>query len=704
LLPAPLTRLIGREAEVALLRARLQDGDARLMTLTGAGGTGKTRLAIAVAAGMRDAFPGGVYFVDLAPLTDPALVVPTVAATLGVREAAGQPPIATLATALAPGRLLLVLDNCERLLGAASDITALLAACPDVTVFATSRKPFRVRGEHEFPLLPLPLPAADRELSAQELAQVPAVALFLERATAVQPDIALTADTAAAVAAICHRLDGLPLAIELAAARVKVLPPAALLARLEPRLPLLTGGGGDRPARQRTMRATIAWSHDLLAPEEQVLFRRLAVFAGGFTLEAAEAVAAPDRHLSVLEGVGALVEQSLLRRTPGRDDSPRFRMLETVREYGLELLTLAGETAEVRARHAHHFLRLAEGPPHAEPLSTTARIHESLRRLPHIAPELDNVRLALAWFDKRGETDALGRLSAALHGLWIGRGLHHEGLGWAARALERSGHAPTVARVRAVDAASRLALFQGDYARAADFVGQSLTLARELGDPLEIGQALTNLGLLSYRRGEYGHAEEVLDEACRLLRGLDTCSPDVVVATGRALLILGDTALVQERFDRAERRLEESVALFHDGRHSFGLSDAQAGLGAVRYCTGNYGAAAALYAESFNRARDLGYPLMVASSLIGLAGVAAEVGRPEEGARLLGAAEGIATAIGAPGYPRDRPVRDRVLAALRSALGEDRLSAELEAGHVLSLERAAAEARNVARAMSGAAH
>ena len=264
------------------------------MTLTGPGGTGKTRLALEVGAEALDRYPDGVFFVDLSPLTDPALVVPTIAATLGVREVVGQPLLQTLSGFLADKRLLLLLDNCERVLAAAPDVAALLAASPTVSILATSRASLHIRGEREFPLLPLPLPAADRLPPLEELAQVPAVALFVELASASRPDFALTAENAAAVAAICRRLDGLPLAIELAAARVKVLPPAALLARLEQRLPLLTGGGRDLPARQRTMRDAIAWSYDLLAPEEQALFRRLAVFAGGFTLDAAEAVAGAE--------------------------------------------------------------------------------------------------------------------------------------------------------------------------------------------------------------------------------------------------------------------------------------------------------------------------------------------------------------------------------------------------------------------------
>ena len=374
---------------------------ARLVTLTGPGGTGKTRLALEIGAEALDRYPDGVFFVDLSPLTDPALVVPTIAATLGVREVVGQPLLETLSGFLTDKRLLLLLDNCERVLAAAPDVAALLAASPTVSILATSRAALHIRGEREFPLLPLPLPAADRLPPLEELAQVPAVALFVELAAASQPDFALTADNAAAVAAICRRLDGLPLAIELAAARMKVLPPAALLARLEQRLPLLTGGGRDLPARQRTMRDAIAWSYDLLAPEEQALFRRLAVFAGGFTLDAAEAVAAPGAALPVLDGVVALVEQSLLRQMPGLDDEPRYQMLETVREFGLERLAAAGEADEVRQRHARHFLMLAERRVHG------MQLFMDLESLTRVAPEQDNVRLALAWFDDHGEIDGV---------------------------------------------------------------------------------------------------------------------------------------------------------------------------------------------------------------------------------------------------------------------------------------------------------
>jgi predicted ATPase/DNA-binding XRE family transcriptional regulator len=353
-LPVPLTRLVGREAELAALRAALLDDDVRWLSLTGPGGVGKTRLAIAVAAGLQQAFPDGTVFVDLSSLSDPDLVASTIAAALGVRGVARQTVLEALMAFVADKRLLLVLDNCERLLAAAPDLVALLEICPHLTIFSTSREPFRVRGEQQVPLAPLPLPQGDRP-PLGELTQSPAVALFVERATAIQPDFALSDANAVAVAAICQRLDGLPLAIELAAARVKTLPPEALWGRLERRLPLLTGGGRDLPARQRTMRDAIAWSYDLLSSQEQAFFRYLSVFAGGFTLRAAENVApslwqvareAASDTLATLDLVGSLVEKSLLEAVPdpaaGDGEEKRFRMLEIVREFGLEQLALAG--------------------------------------------------------------------------------------------------------------------------------------------------------------------------------------------------------------------------------------------------------------------------------------------------------------------------------------------------------------------------
>ncbi|MDP9368914.1 MAG: NB-ARC domain-containing protein, partial [Chloroflexota bacterium] len=359
-LPAPLTSFVGREREVELVTALLCRGDVRLVTLTGPGGTGKTRLALRLGEDLAGYFGDGVVFVPLAAVTDPDLVLPTVAGVLGVRPAGDQPLTDLLAVTLQDRHLLLVLDNFEQVVEAAPLVTALLAACPRLTVLVTSRVRLQVSGEQAFPVPPFALPAPG-EGTVSCLEAVEAVRLFVARARAAKPDFALTEENGTIVAEVCRRLDGLPLAIELAAARIAHLPPAALLARLERRLPLLTGGARDLPARQRTIRNTIAWSHDLLVPEEQVLFRRLAVFVGGFTLAAAEAVASTsdDLGLDVFNGVCSLADKSLLREEDGPGGEPRYLMLETIREFELEQLAAAGEEAAIRDRHAAFFADLA---------------------------------------------------------------------------------------------------------------------------------------------------------------------------------------------------------------------------------------------------------------------------------------------------------------------------------------------------------
>jgi predicted ATPase/transcriptional regulator with XRE-family HTH domain len=493
-LPAPLTSLIGREQEFSALTDLLTQPDVRLVTVTGPGGTGKTRLALDVATHLRGTFRDGVLFVDLAPLREAQFVLPTLASTLGVRERAGQPLLETLSRFLAPKQLLLLLDNCEQVLEAAPDIAALLATSPQLSVLATSRATLLVRGERIFPVPPLPLPAWGRRTAFDELAHVPAVALFLERATASAPTFALTSDNAVAVAAICQRLDGLPLAIELAAAWIRVLAPGALLDRLEQRLLLLTGGSRDLPARQRTMRDTIAWSYELLAPPQQTLFRHLAVFAGGSTLDAAEAVCAGTDGLDVLTDLELLVASSLVQIGAQSGGERRFGMLETVREFGMEQLSHHGELDEASRRHAEYFLALGQAGGAA---LSGASPGEWVTRL---EAEQANIRAALSWLRDRGERAAGLRLAAALGGFWRLRSAITEGRGWLETflaqdgATEASSEESSADRIAALRWAGEIAGLSGDPAAAEARLSESLALARTVGDKRGVAAALGAIG------------------------------------------------------------------------------------------------------------------------------------------------------------------------------------------------------------------
>jgi predicted ATPase/class 3 adenylate cyclase len=505
-LPRQPTPLVGREREVGAVAELLCSESVQLVTLTGPGGVGKTRLGLQAAADLLEAFPDGAFFVELAPLTDPALVPSTVARVLGVKVEAGEPAVGALEDFLRDRRLLLLLDNVEHLLPAASLVSDLLRACPRLKVLATSRTPLRLRGEREFVIAPLALPVPQPRPDLTALEQNSAVRLFVARAQEVKADFALTPDNAAAIAETVRRLDGLPLALELAAARLRILTPAALLARLDRRLPLLTGGSQDLPERQKTLRDTIAWSVDLLPDDQQVLLRRLAVFAGGATLEAVEAVCAGAGDGDALDGMTGLVEQSLVRQQEERDDEPRFTMLETIREFALEQLRDSGEERIIREAQAAWSLSLAEQAESA--LSGP----EEVDWLARLDAERDNLRGALEWAADAGEPELALKLSIALWPVWTRQGQVMEGQRWLERTLAKSG-ASDAARAEALYRLGNSAIDLSDYARARSFYEASLELCRAAGDKRGMARALTGLGIVAADTGAFAEARARYQEA-----------------------------------------------------------------------------------------------------------------------------------------------------------------------------------------------
>jgi predicted ATPase/transcriptional regulator with XRE-family HTH domain len=604
-LPLQLTPLVGREAEVKALYALLRQPEVRLVTLTGAGGIGKTRLALRVATDLRADFDDGVYFVSLAALDEPALVASTIAQTLGLKETEHRSLIDLVQIVLRDKRLLLLLDNFERLLPAAPQMANLLAHCPQLTILVTSRAMLHIQGEYMFPVPPLALPDLEPLPAPESLAQYPAVALFVQRAQEVKPGFQLRDSNAQAIAEICVRLDGLPLSLELAAARSKVLSPKELLARLTHRLEVLTGGPQDLPERQQTLRNTILWSYQLLDTQEQRLFRRLSVFAGGCTLQAVEATCtALDRSENagrILENVISLLDKSLLQAIQQEGKESRLVMLETIREYGLEALVSSGQMEMIRQAHAIYYLQVAEEAGRELGGSQAAVALERLEG------ELDNLRAAMRWSLEREEMrlsiEIALRLGAALWQLWRVRGLFSEGRTFLEQALAKSKGIEAPIRVRALMAAASLADSQDDTDRAEALCKESLALCRELGDTGGIAVSLRLLGTIAHRRNNLVEAYALTEEALALFR-------EVGDKDGIAWSLADSAHRVshQGEYARGIALHEEALALWREVGHKDRIAQSHICLAEMLFISqGDPARVHALLEEGLALARELGY-------------------------------------------------------------------------------------------------
>ena len=675
-LPAQTTPLVGRDDDVAAVVEMLHRSDVRLVTLTGPGGIGKTRLALRIAEDLEEEYEHGVRLVALAALEDPALVAPTIAFSLGVRESAGSSPFESLKGYLRDQRLLLVLDSFERVAAAGPVVADLLSTAPSLRVLVTSRALLRVRGEHEYPVNPLELPGEGAD-GDRPLGESAAVELFVERAQAANPAFAATDENLEVIAEICRRLEGLPLAIELAAARTRLLTPSALLSRLANRLQVLTGGATDMPERQRTLRAAIDWDYDLLDRDDQLLFARLSVFARGWTLEAAEAITdvLSATGVDVVDGLDSLLGKSLVRQYPPEGAEPRFGMLEMIREYAREKLESSQDAQPTLRRHAEYYLALAESAEEQMRGPDQALWLERLER------EHDNLRAALRWADERVEVDLELRMGAALRGFWRGHAHFTEGRRWLERALSLSLGQRTELRAELLEGAGWMSRARGDYEDADRLYTEALHIRRELGDLDEVATALRLLGNIRYELEDREGGEALWRES------LEVRPPDGDRrAAAETLNNLGVAARDRGDLQAASDYYLGAQAIFTGVGDVEGMARIDMNMGDLAYDRGEYAEGIGHSQAALARFHAMGNTWDLVDCLDFLGANLCGLGRGEEAVRIFGASQALREAIGAARSSRDAAIHDGFIARVREQLAPDAYDTLWSDGRAMTLE------------------